>query len=84
MADESCNGWKNWETWNIAVWLNNDESYYKMVREFARKKPKSLEKTYDDFLDYFSLRGTKTPDGVPFDSNKIDGKAIMEDIIYDE
>ena len=23
------NGWANWETWNVALWLQNDEAYYR-------------------------------------------------------
>lgn len=30
MADY--NGWANWQTWNVALWLNNDESHYRAMR----------------------------------------------------
>ena len=26
-------GWKNWETWNIALWFSNDEGLYNTVRD---------------------------------------------------
>lgn len=26
------NGWKNWETWNVALWFNNEERFYRKVR----------------------------------------------------
>ena len=35
---EGYNGWKNWETWNVALWLGNDESLYKMARRFVNYK----------------------------------------------
>ncbi len=27
------NGWKNWETWNVALWINNDQSLYNLALE---------------------------------------------------
>ena len=33
MSSEECNGWSNWETWNINLWLANDEGlYYETLR----------------------------------------------------
>ena len=29
------NGWKNYETWNVALWLGNDEPLYRTARERA-------------------------------------------------
>jgi len=30
------NGWKNWETWNVALWLGNNESLYRSAIEHAQ------------------------------------------------
>jgi len=32
MTDTTYNGWKNWATWNVALWLGNDEGLYKIAR----------------------------------------------------
>jgi hypothetical protein len=29
-------GWKNWETWNVALWLGNDEPLYRACIRDAR------------------------------------------------
>ena len=34
-AEKTYNGWTNYETWAIALHLNNDEGTYNMVRERA-------------------------------------------------
>ena len=37
------NGWYNYETWNLKLWLDNDEGTYNMVQE----KAKALIKKYE-------------------------------------
>ena len=33
MSSEECNGWTNWETWVVNLWLANDEGlYHEMLR----------------------------------------------------
>lgn len=54
------NGWKNYETWNVALWLGNDEGLYNMAREFKKSRT-----PYRDLRDSLQETGfTKTPDGV--------------------
>lgn len=36
MADKSYNGWKNYQTWNVALWFGNDEGLYLSVKEVAQ------------------------------------------------
>lgn len=33
--EQGYNGWKNYETWAVALWLDNDESTYREVRAIA-------------------------------------------------
>ena len=32
MSDTSYNGWSNWESWNVALWVNNEEPMYRAMR----------------------------------------------------
>ena len=31
------NGWTNYETWNVALWIDNEQDVYNMVREWAKE-----------------------------------------------
>ena len=38
MNNESYNGYKNYETWNVALWLNNDLVLYGSMLQFKGYK----------------------------------------------
>lgn len=49
---EKCNGWSNWETWNVKLWLDNDQGTYESVREVVRSNVRETEgvASYDGTL----------------------------------
>ena len=72
---EGYNGWKNWATWNVALWLGNDEGLYKIARRFVNYKDLAQE-----LVDY----GTPTtPDGASYTDPDLDTYALDE-LLMDE
>lgn len=35
--DDTYNGWSNYETWCVSLWLNNEEGTYRHCRSLARE-----------------------------------------------
>ena len=72
------NGWQNRETWNLALWIQNDEDFYKFalhctkVTEFIGTKP------FTYFKDNVAMAGfeDKTGDGVLWHDTKINEDEI--------
>ena len=73
------NGWKNRETWNVAMWLNNTESYYFAILEFM-KDYKGVA-PYKDFLLESGLMAQATGDGVKYFANNLDYVGL-NDMMY--
>ena len=61
------NGWANRETWNVALWLQNEQSLYWTALE-VQNEPKP----YEAFRAYMAEVGSKaTPDGVEWTNPKV-------------
>lgn len=72
-------GYKNYETWNVIVWLNNEEWIYKSAVQFmGRYKGRS---PYKDFVDKARTRLTKkTADGVRWDDENLDYQTLNREM----
>jgi hypothetical protein len=63
-------GWANWATWNVALWLQNDETLYKVARRYD---------SYAALLRRLeSGWGEMTPDGALWNDPAIDTAALDE------
>lgn len=64
------NGHKNWNHWNVSLWINSDEGLYNMARGYARRSTRTIAavRMLDDLRE---LQVTKTPDGAPYSVSSI-------------
>ena len=69
----SYNGHKNWNHWNVSLWIDNDEGLYRMARNFIARYPHvGREKQAKLMLERLHDEGiTHTPDGAPYSVSSI-------------
>ena len=66
------NGWTNRKTWNVALWINNDQ----MMHEIANEQG-----SYQNFVQWladFDL--FETPDGVKYSDKEIDVEQLNSNL----
>ena len=67
---ETYNGWANWATWNVALWLQNDYALYSVARRYD---------SYDRLIPRLESQfGQMTPDGARWMDGTIDTTALDE------
>ena len=81
------NGWKNYETWNVALWISNDEGLYNIAKEMQSTNHngyngflEQMEKV-DNILKSEHVEwsiGLQTPDGVAWNDSGLDIEALDE------
>ena len=71
--DVSYNGWENYETWNVALWIQNDEFLYHLAMECG---------DYETFVNCLSenFGVIQTKDGVKFADPKVNAVQLNSDV----
>lgn len=69
------NGYRSWNAWNVSLWINNDESLYRMAYEIASKQ--GVTRAVNALSRILS--GTRTPDGAVYNHKSI--RSALEGIV---
>ena len=75
---EKYNGWNDWTTWNVALWIRNDLCYYNIAKDC---------KDYMDFLYemQYMIGSFATPDGADWgEANIEEMNEVIEEIYIAE
>lgn len=62
-------GWKNYDTWNVALWINNEYPLYLSARLFMQVYKGAMP--YREWVKVAGLTSDQTPDGCKYISNKL-------------
>lgn len=70
LRDAGFNGWYDWDTWNCALWIGNDERFYEMAQDCRH---------YGDFL--VAIDSDTTPDGALWaDADYSEMNALIQEL----
>ena len=76
LTDQTYNGWTNYETWNVALWIQNDPGFYDLAREYRHLG-------YKAFAEFMMELKSSTPDDVKWDDDNLnicELDEMMEDL----
>lgn len=77
--DNTYNGWANYSTWNVSLYINNEYPLYKAAQSYVSYQTElGLPIKYEEFIQYFDLVGQVTPDGVSWTHPELDHDELDE------
>jgi hypothetical protein len=73
------NGWTNYETWNVALWLGNDEGLYCAYREALECEPFTADSLAALVMNELLPEGTPDFEG-PADYREVNWQEIADNL----
>jgi hypothetical protein len=78
MTQQTYNGWANYETWNVALWMQNNQFLYNTAVACVEFKNDD-EMPYDKFIrNMHNVDKMTTNDGVAWDHENVNHDEINE------
>ena len=68
-------GWKNRQTWNVSLWLNNDYNMYTAAVRFMQINS-NLKRPYAQFIVSEGLENERTGDNIAWLGSRLDYKEL--------
>ena len=66
------NGHKNWNHWNVSLWLSNDGRLYEEMKDAIRFERSNKDKAAERLLQVLHAMGIETtPDGAPYSKSSL-------------
>lgn len=70
-SNKGYNGYKNKTHWNVSLWINNDESLYRLAKEFIDANTNRNDAARHMMLFLEQIGQDKTPDGFKYSTTAI-------------
>lgn len=74
--DKRYNGWANRATWNVALWIGNDEPLYRAAVDFMNRY--KGRQPYRHFIASMGMGDERTPDGFKYGGQKLSYKELND------
>lgn len=65
------NGHRNWDYWNVSLWINNDEGLYNLARDCVRRTRTKTEAAKLMLETLTDCDITKTLDGAKYSLDRV-------------
>jgi len=75
------NGWKNWPTWNVALWIGNEKCLYELAKR-SHNYYNFICKVYNSSHSEVQKYKNQTPDGVKWNDVRVN-RDDMDEFIND-
>jgi hypothetical protein len=72
------NGWKNRATWNVALWIGNDEALYRTAVDYVNSTTDRRRVSWRGFVAYAGLDMARTPDRYAYNGAQLDRRALTD------
>jgi hypothetical protein len=65
MTEKTYNGWTNYETWNVALWIDNEEGSYRYWRDTTREISEESDEKEDAIYSVSKRLEDEIKEGAP-------------------